>query len=81
MFKKAPTIAVGDSFIKVGGSRKVWTVVSIAATHARLASLQRSPDMITISVSALADRSLFQPLNPELPSIGRAVDGVPKGGI
>jgi hypothetical protein len=60
--KKSPPIRIGDHFVKTGGTRKVWTVIDIANAHARLVSRQLSPEHITISVRALADRSLFQPI-------------------
>jgi len=63
--KKAPPVQIGDNFVKTGGTRKVWTVIDIANAHARLVSRQLSPEHITISVRALADRALFQPIVPE----------------
>jgi len=64
--KKAPPVLIGDRFIKTGGPQKVWTVMKICNSHARLVSKQLSPEQITISVNALADRALFQPLVPEM---------------
>jgi hypothetical protein len=63
--RKAPPIRVGDSFVKTGGNRKIWTVMDIADAHARLVSKQLSPEHITISVCALGDRALFEPFVPE----------------
>lgn len=55
-------VQIGDSFVKTGGNKKIWTVMRISDAHARLVSKQASPEHITISVCALADRALFQPL-------------------
>ncbi len=60
--RKAPLIQVGDCFVKTGGSRKIWTVMRIMDAHAQLVSKQLYSEHITISVCALADRALFQPL-------------------
>jgi len=63
--RKAPPVQVGDRFVKTGGNPKVWTVMGIMDSHARLVSKQLSPEHITISVWALSDRQLFQPLLAE----------------
>lgn len=63
--RKVPQVQIGDRFIKTGGSPKVWTVTRIIDAHARLVSKQLSPEQITISVCALGDRALFQPVATE----------------
>jgi hypothetical protein len=63
--RKISRVQVGDSFTKTGGNRKIWTVTSICDAHARLVSKQPSPEQITISVGALADRALFEPFASE----------------
>lgn len=63
--RRRPKVQIGDCFTKVGGNGKVWTVTGMFDTHAQLASTQRFAESITISVSALGDRSLFQPFTPE----------------
>ena len=63
--RKPPPVQIGDSFVKAGGSRKIWTVMTIADAHARLVSHQACREHITISIRALADRALFVPCGSE----------------